>query len=262
MCAKANETSIVHWYTSSHPFLFSLFPFFPSTCPSLILLSSFSHPSLILLSSFSHPSLILLSSFSHLPPFLPPSLPPSIPPSLHPSLLLPCPLPDRTWTHGCIMWSGWCETAGRRVIGSSTSSAANRAVATSSEHHQITVLKLFYEITCFLCTQIPSHTPSHLPLLPLSPSLLPFPHNRPFLLECTSREVRMSFCHITSSAVQSYISFGGATVSLSCLSISLTPHTHPPTHLASYPSFSPGRSLGTRLYTLIHKMNFCSAELP
>jgi len=34
---------------------------------------------------------------------------------------------------------------------------------------------------------------------------------KPFLLECTSKEVRMSFCHIISSSVQSYISFGGVT---------------------------------------------------
>ena len=100
MCAQANETSIVHWYTSSHPFLFSLFPFFPSTCPSLILLSSFSHPSLILLSSFSLPSLILLSSFSLPSLFLlsSPSLPPSLPPL--PSLPLPSSRSDLdSWVH-------------------------------------------------------------------------------------------------------------------------------------------------------------------
>ena len=163
MCAQANETSIVHWYTSLLPF--SVFP---------ISLLPFHF-------SLSLPCLFLLSS---------PSLPPSLP-----FLLCPCPLPDRTWTHGCIMWSGWYETAGRHVIGSSTSSAANRAVATLSEHHQITV-QLFYEM-CFLYTQIPSHTPSHLPPppsplhpLPLSPLLTlspspplpptpPLPHTYP-----------------------------------------------------------------------------------
>ncbi len=32
---------------------------------------------------------------------------------------------------------------------------------------------------------------------------------RPFLLECTNREVRQAFCRIISTAVQTYISHGG-----------------------------------------------------
>ena len=100
------------------------------------------------------------------------------------------------WTTGWRMWSSCWGSASQPVSGSWSCWPAREELTTSSESWELVSCGMF--------------------VMTVHVSLVP---RRPFLLECTSKEVRQSFCKILSQAVDGYILFKGFEVISKSLSL-------------------------------------------